>query len=61
MKESNNVTKARLRMMNLEQLEQTVEVVVRKGWEWLFQASVLEYSQNEESGANACFFLSVKF
>jgi hypothetical protein len=60
MKESNDVTTSRLRMRNLEQLEKTVEVLIRKGWEWLFQASVLEYSQNEESGANA-FFLSVKF
>jgi hypothetical protein len=48
MKESNNVTKTRIRKLNLEQLEQTVKVMVRKGWEWLFQASVLEYSQNEE-------------
>jgi hypothetical protein len=61
MKESNNVTSTRLSTTNIEQLEQTVEVVVRKGWEWLFQASVLEYSQNDESGANTIFFLLVNF
>jgi hypothetical protein len=49
MKEYDNIRKTGLNTRNLEQLEQRIEVSIRKGCEWLFQASILVFSSQSVS------------